>query len=203
MLRVCARAAASDEMSGHIVSECDNISGGNLLAWQCEPSPARLGAWVDGCARSRSTLASLGVGCVCTQPTTAFKPKTLYNLIFTSMAVVTVPVPSDDDILGWTRESLEGSPVAARLRPLFEALNLQHLDRNDAARGARQGLGYARADFVSALLAHQAARLAALGGLTTGIRPYARCHAAKIRPNGIGLVMHANVGYTQFHLQYM
>ena len=82
MLRVCARAAASDEMSGHIVSECDNISGGNLLAWQCEPSPARLGAWVDGCARSRSTLASLGVGCVCTQPTTAFKPKTLYNLIF-------------------------------------------------------------------------------------------------------------------------
>ena len=51
------------------------------------------------------------------------------------MAVVTVPVPSDDDILGWTRESLEGSPVAARLRPLFEALNLQHLDRNDAARG--------------------------------------------------------------------
>jgi len=71
------------------------------------------------------------------------------------MAVVTVPVPSDDDILGWTRESLEGSPVAARLRPLFEALNLQHLDRNDAARGARQGLGYARADFVSALLAHR------------------------------------------------
>ena len=78
------------------------------------------------------------MGCVCTQPTTAFKPKTLYYLIFTSMAVVTVPVPSDDDILGWTRESLEGSPVAARLRPLFEArLNLQHLDRNDAARGAR------------------------------------------------------------------
>ena len=58
------------------------------------------------------------MGCVCTQPTTAFKPKTLYNLIFTSMAVVTVPVPSDDDILGWTRESLEGSPVVARLRPV-------------------------------------------------------------------------------------
>ena len=37
MLRVCARAAASDEMSGHIVSERDNISGGNLLAWQFEP----------------------------------------------------------------------------------------------------------------------------------------------------------------------
>ena len=37
MLRVCARAAASDEMSGHIVSERDNIPGGNLLAWQCEP----------------------------------------------------------------------------------------------------------------------------------------------------------------------
>ena len=46
MLRVCARAAASDEMSGHIVSELDNIPGGNRLAWQCEPSPARLGAGV-------------------------------------------------------------------------------------------------------------------------------------------------------------
>jgi hypothetical protein len=72
------------------VTKCQDTSSasattfrsGNLLAWQCEPSPARLGAWVDGCARSRSTLASLGVGCVCTQPTTAFKPKTLYNLIF-------------------------------------------------------------------------------------------------------------------------
>ena len=50
------------------------------------------------------------------------------------MSVVTVPVPSDADILGWTRESLEGSPVAARLRPLFESLGLQHPDRNDAAR---------------------------------------------------------------------
>ena len=95
------------------------------------------------------------------------------------MAVVTVPVPSDDDILGWTRESLEGSPVAARLRPLFEALNLQHLDRNDAARGARQGLGYARADFVSALLAHQAARLAALGGSV----PAATAAAAALQLN--------------------
>jgi len=72
------------------------------------------------------------------------------------MAVITVPAPDDADILGWTRESLEGSPVAARLRPLFEVLQLQHLDKNDPARGDRQGLGYARADFVNALLAHQA-----------------------------------------------
>ena len=85
MLRVCARAAASEACcvsapARRRVTKCqpNNISGGNLLVWQCEPSPARLGAWVRW-ARSRSTL---GVGCVCTQPTTAFKPKTLYNLIF-------------------------------------------------------------------------------------------------------------------------
>ena len=48
------------------------------MAWQCEPSPTRLGAWVRW-ARSRSTL---GVGCVCTQPITAFKPKTLYKPLY-------------------------------------------------------------------------------------------------------------------------
>jgi hypothetical protein len=31
MLRVSARVVAGDEMSGHIFSERDNISGGNLL----------------------------------------------------------------------------------------------------------------------------------------------------------------------------
>ncbi len=36
------------------------------------------------------------------------------------MAVITVPAQDDADILGWTRESVEGSPVAAWLRPLFE-----------------------------------------------------------------------------------
>ena len=75
------------------------------------------------------------MGSVRTQPTTACKPRTLsYHLFFyTIMAVITVPAPDDADILGWTRESLEGSPVAARLRPLFEVLQLQHLDKNDPA----------------------------------------------------------------------
>ena len=60
------------------------------------------------------------------------------------MSVVTVPVPSDADILGWTRESLEGSPVVARLRPLFEALNLlrpdllQHMESCDYQAPGRQ-----------------------------------------------------------------
>ena len=116
MLRVCARAAASDEMSGLIPASTTTFRAATF--WHGNVSHRRR-ALAHGCARSRSTL---GVGCVCTQPITAFKPKTLYYLIFTSMAVVTVPVPSDDDILGWTRESLEGSPVAARLRPLVEAL---------------------------------------------------------------------------------
>ena len=55
------------------------------------------------------------------QPPATAQTRTLdYYLFFYSiMPVVTVPVPNDADILAWTRESLEGSPVAARLRPGF------------------------------------------------------------------------------------
>ena len=99
------------------------------------------------------------------QPPATAQTRTLdYYLFFYSiMPVVTVPVPNDADILAWTRESLEGSPVAARLRPLFDILRLQHLDKNDPARGARQGRGYAKPDLIDALLAHQAAVRATSG----------------------------------------
>ena len=76
MLRVCARAAASDEMSGLIPASTTTFRAATF--WHGNVSHRRR-ALAHGCARSRSTL---GVGCVCTQPTTAFKPKTLYYLIF-------------------------------------------------------------------------------------------------------------------------
>eukprot|EP01043_Picozoa_sp_COSAG02_P053717 COSAG02_NODE_5974_length_3901_cov_1.635455_2_plen_162_part_00 len=67
----------------------------------------------------------------------------------------TVPTPSNADILAWTEGSLRDSHVVRRLKPLFEALGLRHLDRDDPARGARRGRGYAKDDYVRALLAHQ------------------------------------------------
>ena len=65
--------------------------------------------------------------------------------------------PSNADILLWTEESLRNSHLDRRLKPLFEALGLQHLDRDDPARGDRRGKSYAKADYVRALLAHQQA----------------------------------------------
>ena len=65
--------------------------------------------------------------------------------------------PSNADILQWTEESLRNSHLERRLKPLFEALGLQHLDRDDPARGDRRGKSYAKADYVRALLAHQQA----------------------------------------------
>ena len=65
------------------VTKCQDTSSASATTfraatfWRGNVSHSRR-ALAHGCARSRSTL---GVGCVCTQPTTAFKPKTLYNLI--------------------------------------------------------------------------------------------------------------------------
>ena len=51
----------------------------------------------------------------------------------------TVPTPSNADILAWTEDSLRDSHVVRRLKPLFEALGLRHLDRDDPSPGAGSG----------------------------------------------------------------
>ena len=71
---------------------------------------------------------------------------------------VTIPAPSDEDILAWTEENLSAkeSTIDRRLKPLISALGLNLLDKDDAGRGARRGKSYVKRDYVRALLAHQA-----------------------------------------------
>ena len=78
---------------------------------------------------------------------------------------VTIPAPSDEDILAWTEENLSAkeSTIDRRLKPLITALGLNLLDKDDAGRGARRGKSYVKHDYVRALLAHQATVRAAGG----------------------------------------
>ena len=85
-------------------------------------------------------------------------------------------LPDDADIIAWTEQSLADSPVAQRLRPLFDVLQLVHLDKDDPARGDRIGKGPAGPDYVRALLAHRAAVVHAAGGEAAAAAAQAALH---------------------------
>jgi hypothetical protein len=61
-----------------------------------------------------------------------------------------------DSVITWTQDLLSGKLVAP-LKDKFDELHLTFLEKDDARRGARTGLaGFAKADYVLALLEHKA-----------------------------------------------
>ena len=61
-----------------------------------------------------------------------------------------------DSVITWTQDLLSGKLVTP-LKDKFDELHLAFLEKDDARRGARTGLaGFAKADYVLALLEHKA-----------------------------------------------
>ena len=99
-----------------------------------------------------------------------------------------IRLPTQQDVLAWTADmnSLGGSNVEHRLRPLVAALDLP-MDKDADSRGDRKGKAFNKAELIAALLAYKAGIVYGVGSddaAAASVEPKA-IHAHNLAPDSL------------------